>query len=97
MQAGLADGDELVEAVQSRADLGPAVTSHRPSGLKRASPTVADCASSIRYSSAPVETSKLRTVIAVAAMILVAAATMQTIAPASGEPARMPAQCPPYC
>jgi hypothetical protein len=41
---------------------------------------------------------KLRTVIAIVAMILVAAATMQTVAPASGEPARMPlTQCPPSC
>ena len=41
---------------------------------------------------------KFRTVIAIAAMILVAAATMQTVAPASGEPARMPGgTCPPQC
>ena len=41
---------------------------------------------------------KLRTVIAVVAMLLVAAAAMQTVAPASGEPARMPAPvCPPQC
>jgi hypothetical protein len=41
---------------------------------------------------------KLRTVIAIVAMILVAAATMQTVAPASGEPARMPGSvCPPNC
>ena len=41
---------------------------------------------------------KFRTVIAIVAMILVAAATMQTIAPASGEPARMPGNgCPPQC
>ena len=41
---------------------------------------------------------KLRTVIAVVAMLLVAAAGMQTVAPASGEPARMPAPvCPPQC
>jgi hypothetical protein len=40
---------------------------------------------------------KLHTVIAIVAMILVAA-TMQTVAPASGEPARMPlTQCPPSC
>ena len=40
---------------------------------------------------------KLRTVIAIVAMILVAAA-MQTVTPASGEPARMPlTQCPPTC
>ena len=41
---------------------------------------------------------KLRTVIAIVAMLLVAAAAMQTVAPASGEPARMPAPvCPPQC
>ena len=41
---------------------------------------------------------KLRTVIAVVAMLLVAAATMQAVAPASGEPARMPGgMCPPSC
>jgi len=41
---------------------------------------------------------KLRTVIAMVAMLLVAAAAMQTVAPASGEPARMPAPvCPPQC
>jgi hypothetical protein len=41
---------------------------------------------------------KLRTVIAIVAMILVAAATMQAVAPASGEPARMPGGvCPPSC
>jgi hypothetical protein len=41
---------------------------------------------------------KLRTVIAVVAMLLVAAATMQAVAPASGEPARMPGgTCPPQC
>jgi hypothetical protein len=41
---------------------------------------------------------KLRTVIAVVAMLLVAAAGMQTVAPASGEPARMPgSNCPPQC
>ena len=41
---------------------------------------------------------KFRTVIAIVAMIVVAAATMQTVAPASGEPARMPGQkCPPQC
>ena len=40
---------------------------------------------------------KFRTVIAIVAMLLVAAA-MQTVAPASGEPARMPAPlCPPQC
>jgi hypothetical protein len=41
---------------------------------------------------------KFRTAIAIVAMIVVAAATMQTVAPASGEPARMPLnQCPPSC
>ena len=40
---------------------------------------------------------QFRTVIAIVAMIVVAAATMQTVAPASGEPARMPIQCPPQC
>ena len=41
---------------------------------------------------------KFRTVIAIVAMLLVAAAAMQTVAPASGEPARMPAAvCPPQC
>ena len=41
---------------------------------------------------------KLRTVVAIVAMILVAAATMQAVAPASGEPARMPGGvCPPSC
>ncbi len=41
---------------------------------------------------------KFRTVIAIVAMIVVGAATFQTVAPASGEPARMPAgACPPQC
>ena len=41
---------------------------------------------------------RFRTVIAIVAMVLVAAATMQAVAPASGEPARMPAPlCPPQC
>ena len=41
---------------------------------------------------------KFRTVIAIAATILVGAATMQAVAPASGNPARMPAPvCPPQC
>ena len=41
---------------------------------------------------------KFRTVIAIVAMLLVAAAAMQTVAPASGEPARMPGgTCPPQC
>ena len=40
---------------------------------------------------------EFRTVIAIVAMILVAAA-MQTVAKASGEPARMPGgTCPPQC
>jgi hypothetical protein len=41
---------------------------------------------------------KFRTVIAIVAMIVVAAATFQTVAPASGEPGRMPSgSCPPQC
>lgn len=41
---------------------------------------------------------RFRTVFAVVATIVVAAATFQTVAPASGEPARMPVnQCPPSC
>lgn len=41
---------------------------------------------------------RFRAVIAIVATILVAATTMQTIAPASGEPARMPIPtCPPQC
>ena len=41
---------------------------------------------------------KFRTAIAIVAMLLVAAATMQAVAPASGEPARMPGGlCPPNC
>lgn len=41
---------------------------------------------------------KFRTVIAIVAMIVVTAATMQTFAPAPGEPARMPGgTCPPQC
>lgn len=41
---------------------------------------------------------KFRTAIAIVAMIVVAAATMQAVAPASGEPARMPGGlCPPNC
>jgi hypothetical protein len=41
---------------------------------------------------------KFRTVIAIVATILVGAAMIQTIAPAPGEPARMPASmCPPTC
>ena len=41
---------------------------------------------------------KFRTVIAIVATIVVAAAAMQAGAPASGEPARMPGGfCPPQC
>lgn len=41
---------------------------------------------------------KFRTVFAIVATIVVAAAAFQTIVPASGEPARMPgAICPPSC
>jgi hypothetical protein len=41
---------------------------------------------------------KFRTVFATVAMIVVAAAAFQTVAPASSEPARMPAAvCPPTC
>jgi hypothetical protein len=41
---------------------------------------------------------KFRTVIAIAATIVVVAAAMQAVAPASGEPARMPVTlCPPSC
>ena len=41
---------------------------------------------------------RFRTVIAIVATIVVAATTMQAVAPASGEPARMPLnQCPPTC
>jgi len=41
---------------------------------------------------------KFRTVIAIVAMVLVTAAATQTVAPASGEPARMPGgMCPPSC
>jgi hypothetical protein len=41
---------------------------------------------------------KFRTIIAIVAMIVVAATTMQAVAPASGEPARMPgSMCPPSC
>ncbi|HEX3289775.1 MAG TPA: hypothetical protein VHR46_00175 [Gaiella sp.] len=41
---------------------------------------------------------KFHTVFAVVAMIVVAAAIFQTVAPASGEPARMPIPlCPPTC
>jgi hypothetical protein len=41
---------------------------------------------------------RFRTIIAVVATIVVGAAMFQTIAPASGEPARMPGgYCPPSC
>ena len=40
---------------------------------------------------------KFRTVIAIAATIVMGAAMVQTIAPAPGEPARMPVACPPNC
>jgi hypothetical protein len=41
---------------------------------------------------------KFRTVFAIVATIVVAAAAFQTVVPASGEPARMPAAvCPPTC
>lgn len=41
---------------------------------------------------------KFRAVMAIVATIVVAAATMQAVAPASGEPARMPGgSCPPQC
>jgi hypothetical protein len=41
---------------------------------------------------------KFRTVFAIVAMIVVGAAMIQTVAPASGEPTRMPVgSCPPHC
>ena len=41
---------------------------------------------------------RFRTVLAIVATIVVGAAMFQTLAPASGEPARMPAgMCPPTC
>ena len=40
---------------------------------------------------------KFRTVFAVVATIVVAAAMFQTVVPAAGEHARMPLQCPPNC
>lgn len=41
---------------------------------------------------------KFRTVIAIAATIVMGAAIVQTVAPAAGEPARMPiSMCPPTC
>jgi hypothetical protein len=41
---------------------------------------------------------KLRTIVAVTATIIVAAVTIQAVTPASDEPARMPGNmCPPVC
>ena len=41
---------------------------------------------------------KLRTVVAIVATIVMGAAMFQTIAPAAGDRARMPVgQCPPLC
>ena len=40
---------------------------------------------------------KFRTLIAIVATIVVGAAMTQTIAPAGGEPTRMPYACPPIC
>jgi hypothetical protein len=41
---------------------------------------------------------KFRMVVAIVAMIVVAAATFQTVVPAASEPARMPGPvCPPIC
>jgi hypothetical protein len=41
---------------------------------------------------------RFRTVFAIVAMIVVGAAMIQTVAPASGEPTRMPVgSCPPHC
>ena len=41
---------------------------------------------------------RFRTVIAIVATIVMGAAMVQTIAPAAGEPARMPgSMCPPQC
>lgn len=40
---------------------------------------------------------RFRTVIAIVATIVAAAAMFQTVAPASGEPTRAPLQCPPHC
>jgi hypothetical protein len=41
---------------------------------------------------------KIRTVVAIVATIVMGAAMTQTIAPAAGEPARMPgSSCPPIC
>ena len=42
-------------------------------------------------------TQKLRAVIAIAATIVVGAVMVQSITPATGEPARMPYACPPNC
>ena len=38
-----------------------------------------------------------RTVVAVVATIVVAATMFHAVAPASGDPARMPVACPPSC
>jgi hypothetical protein len=40
---------------------------------------------------------RFRTVIAIVATIVMGAAMIQSIAPAAGEPARMPYACPPNC
>lgn len=41
---------------------------------------------------------KVRTAIAITATIVMGAAMFQTMAPAAGEPGRMPAgTCPPHC
>jgi len=40
---------------------------------------------------------RFRTAIAIVATIVVGAAMIQSVAPASGEPARSPVACPPVC
>jgi hypothetical protein len=40
---------------------------------------------------------KFRTIFAIVATIIVGTAMIQSIAPAAGEPARMPVSCPPNC
>ena len=40
---------------------------------------------------------KFRTIVAIVATIVMGAAMVQTIAPAAGEPGRMPVACPPRC
>jgi hypothetical protein len=40
---------------------------------------------------------RFRTGIAIVATIVMGAAMIQTMAPATGEPARMPVSCPPAC